>query len=207
MSTPTPSTSNTAETIGSPQASNAPGAPNLDHPVFKLMKQAFPAAKLRATEFRGQSTLIVEPADLHKVLTFLRNDPACAYNFLTDVVGADYLNYPAATIGRFAVVYLLHSHSRDDRFSVKTFLNPSLPTDGIVEDPALYVDSVCDLWPGAEWPEREVFDMFGIRFRNHPDLRRILLWEDYPAHPLRKDYPVRGLGEREAYRVVDRTSA
>ena len=109
--------------------------------------------------------------------------------------------------GRFAVVYLLHSHSRDDRFAVKVFLNPSLPTDGIAEDPALYVDSACDLWPGAEWPEREVFDMFGIRFRHHPDLRRILLWEDYPAHPLRKDYPVRGLGEREAYRVVDRTSA
>lgn len=190
----------------SPTTNPAP-APNLDHPVLKLVKQAFPTAKLRATEFRGQSTLIVEPGELHAVLAFLRDDPACLYNFLTDVAGVDYLNYPAPMPGRFAVVYLLHSHSRDDRFAVKVFLNPSLPTDGIAEDPALYVDSACDLWPGAEWPEREVFDMFGIRFRHHPDLRRILLWEDYPAHPLRKDYPVRGLGEREAYRVVDRTSA
>ena len=82
------------------------------------------------------------------------------------------------------------------------FLDPALPTDGIVEDPKLVLDSVTDIWPGAEWPEREVFDMFGIRFRNHPDLRRILLWKDYPAHPLRKDYPLRGRGERENFRVM-----
>jgi len=178
----------------------------LDHPTLKVVRDAFPGKRLRATEFRGQSTLIVEPADLHEVLAFLRNDPRCGYNFLSDVAGIDYLNYPAATIGRFAVVYNLACHARDDRFFVKVFLNPSLPTDGNADDPALCVDSACDLWPGAEWPEREVFDMFGIRFRNHPDLRRVLLWEDYPAHPLRKDYPLRGRGEREQYRVVDRAS-
>jgi NADH-quinone oxidoreductase subunit C len=179
----------------------------ITNPVFQIVKEAFPDRKFRATEYRGQSTLIVEPADLHAVMAFLKSDPRCAFNFLSDVVGIDYLNYPAPMPGRFAVVYNLMSHSRDDRFFVKTHMNPSLPTDGIVEDPALYVDSVCDLWPGAEWPEREVFDMFGIRFKNHPDLRRILLWEDYPGHPLRKDYPVRGRGEREQYTVVDRTSA
>ncbi|MBS0197172.1 MAG: NADH-quinone oxidoreductase subunit C [Planctomycetes bacterium] len=179
----------------------------LDHPMFKVVKEAFPSKRFRATEFRGQSTLIVAPADLHEVLKFLRDDERCKYNFLSDVAGVDYLNYPTRTLGRFAVVYNLQSFSRDDRFFVKVFLDPTLPTDGILNDPGLYVDSVCDLWPGAEWPEREVFDMFGIRFRNHPDLRRILLWEDYPAHPLRKDYPVRGRGEREAYEVVDRTSA
>ncbi len=180
---------------------------SLDHPIFKVIKEAFPGKKLRATEFRGQSTLIVEPGDAHEVMAFLKNDERCAFNFLSDVAGIDYLNYPSPTVGRFAVVWNLCSYGRGDRFFVKTFLDPSLPTDGIVEDPALWVDSVCDLWPGAEWPEREVFDMLGIRFRNHPDLRRILLWETYPAHPLRKDYPVRGRGEREAYRVVDRTSS
>lgn len=179
----------------------------LDHPIFKVVKEAFPGKKLRATEFRGQSTLIVEPGDTHEVLAFLKNDPRCNFNFLSDVAGIDYLNYPAPMQGRFAVVWNLCSYARGDRFFVKAFLDPSLPTDGIVADPALTVDSVCDLWPGAEWTEREVFDMLGIRFRNHPDLRRILLWETYPAHPLRKDYPVRGRGEREAYRVVDRTSA
>ncbi|MDX2018323.1 MAG: NADH-quinone oxidoreductase subunit C [Planctomycetota bacterium] len=181
--------------------------PQLDHPVFAIVKAAFPTKKFRGTEFRGQSTLIVEPADLHEVMKFLRDDPRCAFNFLSDVIGVDYLNYPAPTIGRFAVIYNLCAYGRDDRFFVKSFLNPSLPTDGIAKDPALEIDSVCDLWPGAEWTEREVFDMFGIRFRNHPDLRRILLWEEYPAHPLRKDYPVRGRGEREAYKVVDRTSS
>lgn len=181
--------------------------PNLDHPTFAIVKEAFPGITLRGTEFRGQSTLIVEPGDLHRVMQFLRDDPRCDYNFLSDVIGVDYLGYPAPTIGRFAVVYNLCSYARTDRFFVKVFLDPSIPTDGIEEDPALYVDSVCDLWPGAEWTEREVFDMFGIRFRNHPDLRRILTWKEYPAHALRKDYPLRGRGERESYRVVDRTDA
>ncbi len=181
--------------------------PNLEHPVLPIVKEAFPGKKLRATEFRGQTTLIVEPADLHAVMTFLKNDPRCGFNFLSDIAGIDYQGYPAKTIGRFAVSYVLLSHSRDDRFFVKTFLDPSIPTDGIVEDPALYLESVTNLWPGAEWMEREVFDMFGIRFRNHPDLRRILLWESYPAHPLRKDYPLQGRGEREGYRLVDRTDS
>ncbi len=180
---------------------------NLDHPTFKTVKQVFASRAFRATEFRGQSTLIVDPADLHAVMKVLRDDPRTSYNFLSDVIGIDYLQYPAPMPGRFAVVYNLVSFERDDRFFVKVFLNPSLPTDGIAEDPALWLDSVTDLWPGAEWPEREVFDMFGIRFRNHPDLRRILTWEEYPAHPLRKDYPLRGRGEREAYKVVDRTDA
>jgi NADH-quinone oxidoreductase subunit C len=181
--------------------------PNLDHPTFKLVKDRFPGKRFRATEYRGQSTLIVEPEDLHEVMAFLREDAETGYEFLSDLAGIDYLGYPTPTIGRFAVVYNLIALARDDRFFVKTFLNPSLPTDGIVEDPALSLDTVTDLWPGAEWMEREVFDMLGIRFRNHPDLRRILMWEEYPAHPLRKDYPLRGRGEREQYAVIDRTSA
>lgn len=181
--------------------------PNLDHPTFRLVKEAFGDKSFKATEFCGQSTLIVKPKDLHEIMAFLRQDPRADYNFLSDVIGIDYLDYPARTPGRFAVVYNLVCNARDDRFFVKTFLDPIGPTDGIEEDSGLWVDSVCDLWPGAEWTEREVFDMFGIRFANHPDLRRILLWEAYPAHPLRKDYPLRGRGERENYEVIDRTTA
>lgn len=179
-------------------------APKLDHPMFAAVKAAFPAAKLAGTEFHGMSTLVVEPKDLHAILAFLKSSQG--YVFCSDVGGIDYLNYPAPQPGRFAVYYNLICFDRDERLFVKTYLNPSLPTDGIVEDPALWVDSACDLWPGCEWTEREVFDMFGIRFRNHPDLRRILTWESYPAHPLRKDYPVRGRGEREAYEIIDRSS-
>lgn len=125
-----------------------------DHPTFSIVKQAFPSKKLRATEFRGQATLIVSPGGCHEVLAFLRNNPETAYNFLSDVTGIDYLNYPAEMPGRFAVVYTLVSYVHDRRFYVKTFLDPSLPTDGTAEDPALELDSVCDLWPGAEWPRR-----------------------------------------------------
>ena len=181
--------------------------PNLDHPLLPVLKEAFPTKRLRATEFRSQTTLIVEPGDLHAVLAFLKNDPRCAFNFLSDIAGIDYLGYPTKTAGRFAASYILQSHSRDDKFFVKVFLDPSLPTDGTQNDPALMLESVTDLWAGAEWMEREVFDMLGIRFRNHPDHRRILMWEEYPGHPLRKDYPVRGRGEREAYRIVDRTDS
>jgi NADH-quinone oxidoreductase subunit C len=178
--------------------------PRLDHPTFQSVKDALPGRRFRATEFRGQSTLIVEPGDLHGVMVFLRG---AGYDFLSDVAGFDYLNYPAKMIGRFGAVYNLVSTERNDRFFVKTFLDPSAPTEGIAEDPALWLDSVTDLWPGAEWMEREVFDMFGIRFREHPDLRRILTWDAFPAHPLRKDYPLRGRGEREMYKVVDRSDA
>ena len=178
--------------------------PNLDHPSLPVVKAAFSQVKLKATEFRGQTTLIAPAEHAHAIMRFLRDDPACDYDFLSDVVGVDYLGYPAKTLGRFAVVYLLASYAHGSRLAVKVHLDPTLDTSGIEPDPALELDSVTDIWPGAEWPEREVYDMFGIRFRNHPDLRRILMWKDFPAHPLRKDYPLRGRGERETYRVVDR---
>jgi len=184
--------------------------PNLDHPTLPRLKAQFPDAKLVATEFRGQTTVVVSKELLHDVLRFLRDDAACRYDFLSDVVGIDYLKYPAprgAPKGRFGVVYNLVSYPNNLRLFVKVLIDPTLDTRGIEDDPGLHIDSVTDLWPGAEWTEREVFDMYGIRFDGNPDLRRILLWEKYPAHPLRKDYPLRGRGEREDYRVIDRDSA
>ena len=186
-------------------------SPNLDHPTLSLVKASFPDRTLFATEFRGQTTLVVQPKDLHEVMAFLRRDEQCQYDFLSHVTCVDYLNYPApddaAPRGRFGVVYNLASHRHGLRLFVKVFLDPSVDTSGTEDDPALHLASVTDLWPGAEWTEREVYDMFGIFFDGHPDLRRILLWEAYPAHPLRKDYPVTGRGEREQYRVIDRASS
>ena len=140
------------------------------------------------------------------MLRFLHDEPECRYDFLTDVTAVDYLEYPVETGGRFGIVWVLSSLSTNRRLVVKTWLDPSVDTEGVTEDPSLEVESCCDIWPGAEWMEREVFDMFGIRFRNHPDLRRILLWKDFPAHPLRKDYPLRGRGERDTYVTLDRDS-
>lgn len=192
--------------------------PHLDHPTLPKIKAAFPDAKLFATEFRGETTLVVEPGALHDLLQFLRDDEQCKYDMLSDIAGVDYLRYPkpkkspeGLPAGRFGIVYNLvatGTHGPESkRLFIKVLLDPSLPTDGIEEDPALTLPTVTDLWPGAEWMEREIFDMFGIRYPGHPDLRRILTWESYPAHPLRKDYPVRGRGERESYKIVDRSDA
>jgi len=180
---------------------------HLQHPTLHLLKQHHPDAGLKAAEFRNQSTVVVPPEHLHQIMTTLRKDPDCNYDFLSDVFGIDYLDYPASQPARFAVVYLLASSQNNLHFRVKTYLDPTIDTKGITPDPALELDSVTDLWPGAEWPERETYDMFGIRFRNHPDLRRILTWEEFPAHPLRKDYPLQGNKERENYKTLTREDA
>ncbi len=188
--------------------------PTLDHPTLPLLKAQFADRTLFATEFRGQTTVIVDKDDLAEVMAFLRHDAACQYDFLSDVTAVDYLDYPGkpedtsgGPTGRFGVVYNLVSYPNNTRLFIKVLLDPTLDTSGTEDDPALHLPSMCPIWPGAEWTEREVFDMFGIRFDDHPDLRRILLWEDYPAHPLRKDYPVTGRNEREEYVVIDRDSA
>jgi NADH-quinone oxidoreductase subunit C len=179
-------------------------APKLDHPTLPVLKAAFPNVKLLATEFRGQTTVIVPKEKLKEIARFLRDEPQCAYNFLSDVTAVDYLGYPVAQPGRFGVLWLLLSHKHDRRLHLKVYVDPTMDTTGAAEDPGLVVESLTDIWPGAEWTEREVYDMFGIRFRGHPDLRRILLWKDYPGFPLRKDYPLRGRGEREMHKKIGR---
>jgi len=179
----------------------------LRHPSLPRLKDRFPDTGLKWSEFRDQTTIAVPLEHLHEVMDFLRNDPENDYDFLADVTAVDYLDYPAATLGRFAIVYILKSYTHDFQLTVKTYIDPSIDTSGNEADPALEIDSVTDLWAGAEWPEREVFDMFGIRFRNHPDLRRILTFDDFPAHPLRKDYPLHGRNERENFATIEREDA
>jgi len=147
--------------------------------------------------YRGaEQTCIVLPADrLLEVMRFLRMDRRCAYEQLCDLSCVDYLNFPKAR-DRYGVVYSLLSLSRNHRLWAKCFVN----------DPDPEVPSVTSVWRGADWLEREVWDMFGVRFTGHPDLRRILTWEGFKAHPLRKDYPLRGRGEREDYDVLTRES-
>lgn len=141
----------------------------------------------------------VPPDRLLEVMQFLRDDPRCRFEQLSDLTCVDYLNYPDREWieGRFGVTYSLLSLSLNHRLWVKVF----------VDDPQPTVPSVTGIWKGANWLEREVYDLFGIRFAGHPDLRRILLPEDFKDHPLRKDYPLRGKGEREAFPVVTRESA
>jgi NADH-quinone oxidoreductase subunit C len=139
----------------------------------------------------GQFVIVVPPERLHDVMRFLKRDERCGFEQLTDVTCVDYLNYPD---NRFGVIYALLSLRHNHRLWVKVFVNDPDPT----------LASLCPIWKGAEWLEREVYDMFGIRFAGHPDLRRILMPANFMDFPLRKDYPLRGKGEREHFDVITR---
>lgn len=133
---------------------------------------------------------------LTDLMQLLRDHDQFRFNQLIDVTAVDYLYYPQAR-ERFAVVYSLLSHRDNRRVWVKAML----------DEPELKLASVCSIWPGAEWPEREVYDMFGIEFVGHPDHRRILTADGFEHYPLRKDYPLTGLGERERLPVITREDA
>jgi NADH-quinone oxidoreductase subunit C len=188
----------------------------IEHTALTPLKEKFPATKFLVAEFRDTVTVVVPREDLRAVATFLRDDHALRYEMLAEVNGVDYLNYPGAS-HRFAVNYGLTSVSRNERLWLKVFLDPERDTapgtaprdEKVVEegDPGLKVDSLAPVWAGAEWMEREVYDMLGIIFLGHPDLRRILTWNGFGSYPHRKDYPLRGVGERERYQIVTREGA
>ncbi|QDU18422.1 NADH-quinone oxidoreductase subunit C [Urbifossiella limnaea] len=134
------------------------------------------------------------PAVLFDLLKCLKDE--CGFDFLADVAGIDYLNYPGAA-DRYAVVYALANTATAQRVFVKAFAN----------DPDPELPSAVPLWKGAEWMEREVYDMFGVVFRGHPDLRRILMPSEFTSYPLRKDYPLRGLGERHNFPTITRAES
>ena len=162
------------------------------------------------------TTVIVPREKILPVARFLRDDPNLRYDMLAELNGVDFLNFPGAT-HRFAVTYGLTSIPNNDRLWLKVFLDPTQETgpgtdvrdENVIKDgdPGLKVPSVTGVWPGAEWMEREVYDMYGIIFVGHPDLRRILTWNGFGSYPLRKDYPLRGIGEREDYKIVTREGA
>jgi NADH-quinone oxidoreductase subunit C len=149
---------------------------------------------LSFSEFRGQSRIVIARDKLLDAMRLLRDERS--FDLLVDVTCVDYLNYRDAT-DRFGVVYLLASTTTNERLTVRVFLN----------EPELTVPSMFELWTGADWLEREVFDMYGIVFEGHPDLRRILMPEEFTAFPLRKDYPMQGRGERHNFPVLTRSEA
>lgn len=134
-------------------------------------------AVLEAQTVRGEDAIVVRPDGLVDSFRRLKEDPTLAFDFLSDITAVDYLGKKEP---RFEVVYHLLSLGRRRRVRVKVPVAESAPE----------VDSLVVLWRAADWLEREVWDMFGIRFRGHPDLRRILLYEEFRGYPLRKDYPV-----------------
>jgi NADH-quinone oxidoreductase subunit C len=150
------------------------------NPSAASLQSHFGAAIGRTLVSCGDTIVVVARERSHDILRWLKETPTEAYDYLTDLTAVEYRDRELP----LEVVYLLWSLSRKVLLRVKV----ELPKDKPLE-----VDSVVDLWRGADWLEREVYDMFGVAFRGHPDLRRILMWDTYAeGHPLRKDFPLRG---------------
>ncbi|MCY3006828.1 MAG: NADH-quinone oxidoreductase subunit C [Planctomycetota bacterium] len=145
------------------------------------------------SEFRSQQRVAVPASHIAQALGVLRD---AGMDQLVDITAVDMLEYPGAT-DRFEVVYLLLDTQSGQRLIVKTHIN----------EPDLKLPSACPIWFGADWLEREVYDMFGIVFEGHPNFKRLLLPDAFESFPLRKDYPVKGRGERHNFPIITRAES
>ena len=159
--------------------------------ILARLRERFGADAFTASDFRDNRRVQVAPERLYDFMEFLKGN--CGFDMLVELSAADYLQYPGAK-DRYGVWYILLNTTTGRRIFVKTFVN----------DPDPSLQSVYALWRGADWMEREVYDMYGVVFEGHPDLRRILMPDEYTAFPLRKDYPMRGRGERHNFPVITR---
>lgn len=164
-----------------------PTPPSVDDVLASLADRF---GSLDTSVFRGQTRVVVPAAMSFDVLAWLKDR---GFDLLVDVTCVDYLDDRDAK-HRYGLVYLLASTTTNQRLTIRVF----------VDDPDPTVRTVVPLWAAANWLEREVWDMFGIRFTGHPDLRRLLMPEEFTAHPLRKDYPLQGRGERHNFPVITR---
>lgn len=149
--------------------------------LIKKVKDTFRHDILDTVVFKGEVTHLVEKKALTNICNFLKSDPAIRMNYLVDVLGVDL--QPGSP--RFEVVYHLYSIPRKHRIRLKVKVNENDT-----------VPSVTYIWAGADWPEREAYDMYGIVFEGHPNLKRIYMADDWEGYPLRKDYPLRGYKDR-----------
>lgn len=146
-----------------------------NHPLVKRLREKLAGAVIEASEFLGQLSIRVERSRIVEACEALKADSETPFNYLSDLTC---VHWPDNKEAPLEVIYNLYSISRNERVRLKVNTNG----EG--------VESVTSVWPSADWPEREVFDLFGVIFHNHPDLRRILLPPDWEGHPLRKDYPL-----------------
>jgi len=167
-------------------AEHAAGAERIE--VTKI-REAIPDAVLDVNTFRGDTRILVERGHIVDICRLMRDDPDLQYNFFAECLGVDYLDTKPGY--RFEVVYNLYSmpyeyNGRQFGKNRRIFLKIGIPDEDAT------APSVVSVYPGASFPEREIFDMFGVRFEGHPDLRRILMSDDWIGHPQRKDYPLGG---------------
>jgi NADH-quinone oxidoreductase subunit C len=162
--------------------------------IVTTLRSTYGEAAITTSQFRDNRRVHVAPGQLFDVLKLLKED--YHFDMLAELSAVDYLKYPNAA-DRFGVIYVLLNTATSERVIVKTALN----------EPELTLPSAFPLWRGADWLEREVFDMYGIAFAGHPNLRRILMPEAYTSFPMRKDYPLRGRGERHNFPVITRAES
>jgi NADH-quinone oxidoreductase subunit C len=146
--------------------------------VLNRLRTRFGDKILAADSFRGDDEALVAPADWVEIAKFLRDDPECAMDHFIDITAVDFPEREPA-LPRFDVLLMLRSLGKNQRVRLKTRVRDE-------EE----LDTLTSIWLGADWTEREVYDLFGIRFRGHPDLRRILMYDEFIGYPLRKDYPI-----------------
>ena len=144
--------------------------------LFHSVGRLFRGKILSRVEFRGETTFTLAPQDLREIAQFSRDE--LSFDYLLDISSVDNFGYEP----RFEVVYELYSLKLGVHLRLKI----------AVSEESCALDTVSDIWPTANWHEREIYDMMGIKFTNHPDLRRILMWDGYPFFPLRKDFPLEG---------------
>ena len=161
--------------------------------VMSLLRERFKDVPFATSQFRDNFRITAPAGQVFAVLECLKG---AGFDYLSDLSAADYLHYPDAR-DRFGVWYVLFNTTTGLGIIVKTWVNDPEPT----------LPSVYALWNGADWMEREVYDMYGIVFEGHPDFRRILLPDEFAAFPLRKDYPMRGRGERHNFPVITRAES
>src|SRR5687768_4048646 len=161
--------------------------------VLARLKEAMGGRILETSSYRGDEVALVAPEAWSTIALFLRDDPQLEMNHFIDVTAVDYPEREPE-LPRFDVLLLCRSQKRNHRVRIKTRVR-----DG--EE----LDSLCAVWVGANWGEREVFDMFGVKFRSHPDLRRILMYDEFVGYPLRKDYPITQTQPLIPYRDVEGT--
>lgn len=142
-----------------------------------IVKSKYPGIIIDSHSFRGEQTITIKKESVLELFKFLRDDPKLNFKFLMDLTAVDYLNRKDT---RFEVVYHFYSLKHNGRLRIK------IP----VSEDDCTMNSVSSLWETANWYEREVWDLYGIKFNDHPDMRRILLYEEFKGHPLRKDYPI-----------------
>ncbi len=166
----------------------------MSSPAKELLATKLPQIQAAWTEFRNQARVKISVSSLMQVLLCFRDHGG--FNQLTDITCVDHLELPGAT-DRFEVVYFLLNIQSGERVLVKTFLN----------EPELKLPSATPVWFGADWLEREVYDMYGIEFEGHPNFKRLLLPDGFASFPLRKDYPQQGRGERHNFPVITRSES